>query len=179
MNKIIEYKHDIYHEDRGCIGVFFENNWYNDTNWPVDEHFNPLELIEDRFSKSYKGCVRGFHSDAETWKYITCLVGKIKLVTWNIKEQKRQEFYLEDGDKSVLIPPMVFNGHQCLSEVCVFAYKQSTNYRNFPAEKQYSVFYNDLAIQPNWDLEPRRVSERDKNAQTLAEFYKSLTETKL
>lgn len=187
MAKIIEFEHDIHSEDRGDIGVYFSESFYERENWPVEfilsekqyntkalyGHYKRVRLIQDRFSKSYKGGVRGFHGDKATWKYITCLSGKIKLVTWDIKQQIRQEFYLEDGKNSILIPPYYLNGHQCLTDVCIFHYKQSEYYENFPATAQWSVNYNDSSIAPNWDLEPRRVSQRDKNAISLAEFYRT------
>lgn len=179
MNKVIEFKHDIHTEDRGDIGVYFDESFYNREDWPCPIKNTaiwdrePIKFVQDRFSKSYKGGVRGFHGDPETWKYITCLIGKIKVVTWDIKQQIRQEFYLEDGKSSILIPAYFLNAHQVLSDVAIFHYKQTQYYQTFPDFKQWSVNYNDGSIAPNWDLEPRRVSQRDRDAISLAEFYKT------
>lgn len=165
----IEFQHDFYIEDRGEIGSYFNQNKFAN-------YYPNVKFVQDRFSKSYKGGVRGFHGDAGTWKYITCIIGKMELITWDLRRRKKQRFLLEDGHNSVLIPPFFLNAHQARTDIIIFHYKQSEYYETVPAEKQWSVCYNDPTINPCWFIEPRRVSERDKNAPTLEEFYKTWTD---
>lgn len=160
----IEFQHDFYIEDRGEIGSYFNSNEFKN-------YYPHVTFVQDRFSKSYKGGVRGFHGDSSTWKYITCITGRMKLVTWDLRRKFQQSFWLEDGRNSVLIPPCFLNAHQALSDVIIFHYKQSEYYETIPDTLQYSVYYNDETINPGWSLEPRRVSNRDKSAPTLKQFY--------
>ena len=59
-----------YFEQRGNIYTIYE-----DRRLPVDCTF-----VQDKISKSNQGVIRGFHGDNKTWKLITCLHGKVKLV---------------------------------------------------------------------------------------------------
>jgi len=161
-------EHDAYYEDRGEIFAFYDKR--------TGAHDN-IEFVQDRCSISYKGGVRGFHGDPETWKYITCPIGSIQLVIWDIKNRSTERVFLNEYDKrSVLIPPNHLNAHQCLSHTCLFLYKQTEYYDKFPAEKQWSVHYNDPTITPKWVVTPRRISKRDKTAMFLEEFYDKWTD---
>jgi dTDP-4-dehydrorhamnose 3,5-epimerase-like enzyme len=55
-------------------------------------------------------------------------------------------------------------------------YKQTEYYSTFPADKQWSVAYNDKTIDPQWTIMPKRISQRDEIAPTLEEFYQTWTD---
>ena len=55
-----------------------------------------IELVEDRFSRSTKGVIRGFHGDPLTWKLCMCVYGSLKLVAWDIKNSKRYSFVIRE-----------------------------------------------------------------------------------
>ncbi len=153
---------DKYVENRGSIYTIY------------DKRKTPhnIQFVQDKISKSFQGVIRGFHGDNETWKLISCLYGKIKLITYNVDNDKKKIYILDSEDtinKSVLVPPRTLNAHQCLSTSCIFYYKWSEYYTN--PENQWSVCYNDSDIDPCWDDRyPAIVSERDSNSQTLKEL---------
>ena len=55
-----------------------------------------IQFVQDKISKSFQGVIRGFHGDNETWKLISCLYGKIKLITYNIDNDKKKIYIDEE-----------------------------------------------------------------------------------
>jgi dTDP-4-dehydrorhamnose 3,5-epimerase len=153
---------------------FFEPRGSNYTIYDYrDYHIN---FVQDKISKSFQGVIRGFHGDDKTWKLITCLHGKIKLVTYDLDADKRNEYILDGDDEdsiSILVPPRTLNAHQCLSDLCIFHYKWSEYYTS--PEDQWSVYYNDNTINPKWQDIPEIVSDRDKNSKSLLDLKKCLS----
>ncbi|MHC4690208.1 MAG: dTDP-4-dehydrorhamnose 3,5-epimerase family protein [Planctomycetota bacterium] len=144
-------------ENRGSAYTIYERREFD------------IDFVQDKISKSYQGVIRGFHGDNQTWKLITCLYGRIKFVTYDI-DNDRKETYILDGDSkesvSILVPPRVLNAHQCLSSHCIFHYKWSHYYSG--PENQWSVFYNDADIDPQWSCGIGHiVSDRDTNSGSL------------
>lgn len=141
-----------------------------------------IHFVQDKITKSYQGVVRGFHGDNKTWKLITCLYGKIRLITYDVYTDQKME-YIIDGNSndsiSVLVPANVLNAHQCLSAECIFHYKWSEFYTS--PEDQWSVNFNDKTINPGWDLDLIRydfdsaISERDQKAASLLDLQKRLS----
>ena len=157
---------DKYLEKRGSIYTIYEKR-----KMPHD-----IEFVQDKISKSFQGVIRGFHGDDHTWKLISCLHGKVKLVTYNIDTDHKATYILDSEDvenKSVLVPPRTLNAHQCLSTTCIFYYKWSEYYTK--PENQWSVCYNDYDISPTWDERfPPIVSSRDQTAQPLKELKRNV-----
>jgi len=153
---------DKYFEKRGSIYTI-----YNVEDVPPN-----LKFVQDKISKSFQGVIRGFHGDNKTWKLITCIHGRIKLVTYDIFKDKKNTYILDGDDKtnkSVLVPPGILNGHQCLSSNCIFYYKWSEFYSG--PDSQWSVHYNDPEIDPAWCTDYHQiVSDRDMTSQSLQEL---------
>lgn len=152
---------------------YFENRGSNYTIYDYRDY--NINFVQDKISKSFQGVIRGFHGDDKTWKLITCLYGKIKLVTYDLDSDKRNEFYLDGDEKnsvSVLVPPRTLNAHQCLSSHCIFHYKWSEYYTS--PEDQWSVYYNDDNINPKWEDIPKIISDRDKNSKSLQDLKKCI-----
>ena len=156
-----------YFEQRGSIYTIYDKRKIP----------NDCAFVQDKISKSFQGVIRGFHGDNKTWKLITCLYGKVKLVTYNIDSDTKNVYFLDGDDpvsNSILVPPRTLNAHQCLSNNCIFYYKWSEFYTK--PEDQWSVLYNDPQICPEWDQRFHNVvSERDENAQFLWELKKNVT----
>ena len=132
-----------------------------------------IEFVEDRFSRSTRGVVRGMHGDATTWKLCTCVYGQLKLVVWDIKENKKYNFMLDDSQTlQVLVPPFCLNGHQCISNECILHYKWSHPYSS--PEEQWTVKYNDETISPDWPIHPPVLSERDRSGVPLDKLLEEL-----
>ncbi len=159
--------HDKYLEDRGNIYTIYDKR-----KMPV-----ACDFVQDKISKSFQGVIRGFHGDNNTWKLISCLHGKIKLVTYNIDNDEKCVYILDSdaaNNKTILVPPRTLNAHMCLSNTCVFYYKWSEYYTK--PEDQWSVNYNDVTIDPDWDTNLHHiVSQRDKNSQSLMELKSRVT----
>jgi dTDP-4-dehydrorhamnose 3,5-epimerase len=122
-----------------------------------------IDFVEDRFSRSDHGVLRGFHGDRATYKLCTCVYGEIFLVLWDVLNQKKYEYTLSDKNKlQVLVPPDFLNAHQCLSSECILFYKWSEYYA-MPAS-QWSIRYDDPTINAKWPVRDMILSDRDKNA---------------
>ena len=92
--KIIE--HSKFVEPRGEIYTIYDDR-------QIDIPFK-----QDKVSISYKGVVRGFHGDGDTYKLITCLDGVIQLVVHDVDQNSTQTFVLyaySDNLRTVLVPP--------------------------------------------------------------------------
>ena len=157
---------DKYFEKRGSIYTIYDKR-----QMPIE-----CDFVQDKISKSYQGVIRGFHGDNNTWKLITCLHGRVKLVTFNVDTDEKNVYFLDGDDSktnSILVPPRTLNAHQCLSQGCIFYYKWSEFYTS--PEQQWSVNYNDPDIFPEWDSRfCGIISDRDKNAQSLKELKKNV-----
>ena len=131
-----------------------------------------IEFVEDRFSRSTQGVVRGFHGDDTTWKLCMCVYGSLRLSVWDIRNRKGHDFILDDQTKlQVLIPPFCLNAHQCLSDECILHYKWSHPYS---LDQQWSVRYDDTTINATWPLPDVVLSDRDKNSQSLDTLLQKL-----
>lgn len=155
---------------------FFENRGSIYTIYDQRSIPEGVSFVQDKVSKSFQGVIRGFHGDSTTWKLITCLQGKIKLITYNLDKDEKIVYTIDGDDpkcQSVLIAPGTLNAHQCLSSTCIFYYKWSEFYTK--PEDQWSVNYNDPQIDPQWDNSfGIIVSERDRNSKSLEELKRNV-----
>lgn len=151
---------DKFFENRGSLYTIYDSRDFD------------INFVQDKISKSYQGVIRGFHGDDVTWKLITCLHGRLKLITYDVDRDVKEEYILDGDDKksvSILVPPRVLNAHQCLSNHCIFHYKWSHYYTG--PENQWSVNYNDSKINPKWNSDfPSIISDRDKGSPSLKEL---------
>ncbi len=124
----------------------------------------PQDFIQDDISTSKNNVLRGIHGDASTWKLVSCLYGEFYLVVVNnnpkSKQYKKwQYFNLSDVNrKQILIPPMYGNGHLVLSEICIYHYKQTTEYDR---EGQFTIMWNDPEYDIRWPVKNPILSKRD------------------
>jgi len=124
-----------------------------------------VKFVQDDYSISTKHVLRGLHGDKETWKLITCPYGKLYLVVVNCIESSPdfgnwESYTLSDRNhRQVLIPPNFGNGHLILSDIAIFAYKQSTYYN---PEAQFSYTWNDPRFNIWWPISNPVVSRRDE-----------------
>jgi dTDP-4-dehydrorhamnose 3,5-epimerase len=154
------YKNNKFIDHRGIIYTIYDKQ----------EHL--IEFVQDKITKSKYGTIRGFHGDSKTWKLITCLHGKIKLVTFDLKDYLKKEYILDSDDidnTSILVSPNSINAHQCLTDLCIFHYKWSEFYTQ--PEQQWTINYNDPDINAGWDESmPVVISDRDRNGISLQNF---------
>jgi dTDP-4-dehydrorhamnose 3,5-epimerase len=122
------------------------------------------DFIQDDISVSRQHVLRGIHGDQKTAKLVTCLHGAFYLIVINNvsgSPQYRQwtSFTLSDRNRlQVLIPPGFGNGHLVLTETATFHYKQTTTYER---ESQFTLIWNDPALNLWWPVKEPIVSQRD------------------
>ena len=126
-----------------------------------------VPFVQDDISVSSFGVLRGLHGDKETWKLVQCLYGGFSLVVVDFREHSKtyltwEKFLINQGTRSqILIPPGCLNGHLCLTDRCVFSYKQTTYYNR---DNQVSVRYDSFGIDWGIDHSDLILSKRDREA---------------
>ena len=156
----------IFEDFRGCYVETYNEKTYNDI---MNERFgHAVKFVQDDISVSSQNVIRGLHGDHNTWKLIQCLKGSFYLVVADMRKDSKtflkwESFEInEHNRKQVLIPPGFVNGHLCLTDTCIFSYKQSTYYEG--AEKQMTVMWDDPRVGIKWPIDTPILSHRDKIA---------------
>lgn len=133
---------------------------------------SPLVFVEDDVSVSRRGVLRGLHGDWKTWKLIQCLYGAIYFVVADLRPDSTtylhwQAFAVNDRNRQqILVPAGCANGHLCLTETCIFSYKQSEYYTG--AADQFTVRWDDPRLGIWWPIRDPILSQRDSTAAFLA-----------
>ena len=150
---------------------------FKDHRGEYTETYNQQEIlpgqlfIQDSVIMSTKGVLRGYHGDDRTLKLVTCLQGAFKIVILCIDPEddrflQYDELILDDKERlSVVIPPKFVNAHQCLTDTCLFFYKQTTFYKG--QNHQYSIRWDSIG---SWPLQPV-LSKRDSEEAHYFWFY--------
>jgi len=163
--KIIEY--DKFEDSRG---FFFES--YNKKKY---YELGDVEFVQDNFSKSIKGTIRGLHYQIEPFaqgKLCCVLVGKVIDVAVDIRKSsptfgKHILIELSDeNNKQIYIPPGFAHGFAVLSDYCIFHYKCS-NYYDKNSER--SIRFDDSDLNIKWGISNPIISEKDLKAPLLKE----------
>jgi dTDP-4-dehydrorhamnose 3,5-epimerase len=147
----------VFEDFRGTYVEIYNDALYKEAGITVD-------FIQDDISTSSRHVLRGIHGDQETWKLVSCLMGKFYLVVINWNRESPQfgqweSFVLSETNRlQVLIPPQFGNGHLVLSEQAIFHYKQSTSYNR---SGQFTILWNDPKLNIWWPLKNPIVSIRD------------------
>jgi len=148
----------IFEDFRGHYVETYNERLYREAG--IDQHF-----IQDDISVSRRHVLRGIHGDDKTWKLISCLQGSFYMVVINNDPQSSQyrkwtSFTLSDTNRlQVLVPPKFGNGHVVMSEQAIFHYKQTTDYDR---SGQFTLIWNDPALNIWWPVQDPIVSERDQ-----------------
>lgn len=130
-----------------------------------------IKFVEDDISVSRRGTLRGLHGDSTTWKLIQCLYGEFYYVVVDMRNSSPsylqwQAFSLNDKNRTqVLVPAGCANGHQCISDACIFSYKQSQHYSG--ADTQFTVRWDDPKLGIYWPIKEPILSSRDRSARLL------------
>jgi len=127
-----------------------------------------IHFVEDDISRSVFGVARGLHGDEKTWKLIQCLYGSFFFVVVDYRKDSPtylmvETFILNDKNrKQILVPAGCGNGHLCLTNECLFSYKQSEYYSG--AVKQFTLKWNDERFKIHMPISKHNIitSERDK-----------------
>lgn len=159
---VVLYTPSVYREYRGEIFTTYHN-----TEHPVNEVVPGNSVIHSRFSKSYKGVLRGLHYDSQTWKLVQALVGEIYLVVLDVRENSstygKWESYIisEKTRHQVLIPPGFANGHYALTD-CIFHYNLFYKDEYIDETKQNVIKWNDEKFNIEWPTISPVLQKRDR-----------------
>ena len=153
-----------FHDNRGEYIETFSVEKYKFT----EAGGNSIVFVEDDISVSKKGVLRGLHGDDKTWKLIQCLYGEIFVAVIDMRKSSSTYLHWETfevNDKNriqLLIPAGCANGHLCLSEKCIFSYKQSQLYSG--AQNQFTIRWDDPLFKIPWPVNDPLLSVRDSSA---------------
>lgn len=160
LEGVLLVKPDIHEDFRGQFVETYNEKWYMENGVPV--HF-----VQDDFSTSSRGVLRGLHGDQETYKLVSCLRGRLYAAVLNNDKDSKQygeweSFVLSDKNHwQVLVPPKFGIGHTPLSEQIVFYYKQSTYYS---PTGQFTIRYDDPKFNIWWPVKDPILAPRDADA---------------
>jgi dTDP-4-dehydrorhamnose 3,5-epimerase len=158
---------EVFYDFRGEYLETFNEEKYNFS----DRYGQKIVFVEDDISMSKRHVLRGLHGDEKTWKLIQCLYGEIYVVVVDLREDSPtylhiDSFAVNDKNRSqILIPAGCANGHLCLSDSCIFSYKQSQYYNG--ADKQFTIRWDDPKLNIFWPVKDPLVSVRDSSASFL------------
>ena len=158
LNNVLLIKPSFFEDHRGEYVELYNRELYRSKGISVD-------FVQDDISIATRGVIKGIHGDLSTWKLISCLYGKFYLVVVNNDEESKdfgkwESFTLSDVNKhQILVPPKHGNGHLCLTDKCIFQYKQSTCY---DPTGQFTIRWNDPRFKIWWPIKDPILSQRDE-----------------
>ena len=140
----------------------------------------PTRFVQDNHSRSTRGVVRGLHFQWEPpmGKLMRVTVGTAFLVAVDIRKGSPtlgQWMGVEASAENlyqVWAPAGFARGFCVLSDYAEIQYKCTGHYNN---KAESGILWNDEALKIEWPLPASEVqlSEKDKNAQTLAQWLAS------
>jgi dTDP-4-dehydrorhamnose 3,5-epimerase len=155
----------VYREYRGEIWTTLHSSKHPVLNF-INHKIGEIN-VHDRFSKSYKGVLRGLHYDDKTWKMVQAVVGDIYLVVLDVRPESPtfgvwEPFTLSEKTRDqILVPPGFANGHYALTD-CVFHYNQFYTGEFVEENKQGVIKWNDSRFKIEWPTETPILQKRDR-----------------
>jgi dTDP-4-dehydrorhamnose 3,5-epimerase len=135
-----------------------------------------VDFVQDNQSRSDAGVLRGVHMQRGQAKLVRCPRGRIFDVAVDLRPDsptyKRWEGYeLDDVDHRQLFIPAGFGHGFCvLSETADVLYRLSSYY---DPDLERGVAWDDPEIAVRWPISDPILSERDRNAPSLADLAAS------
>lgn len=135
----------------------------------------PSRFVQDNHSRSQRGVLRGLHFQWEPamGKLMRVTVGSAFLVAVDIRKGSPtlgKWFGIEvsaENRRQVWAPAGFARGFCVLSEVAEIQYKCTGLYSN---KAESGIRWDDPAVGIQWPLADVQLSEKDRNAQTLAQW---------
>jgi len=159
---------DVFQDSRGFFMETFREDQFKALGLPT--HF-----AQDNHSRSVKGVVRGLHFqwDPPMGKLMRVTVGSAFLVAVDIRKESPTlgkwvgiEASVENR-RQVWAPAGFARGFCVLSDAAEIQYKCTGIYNN---KAESGILWNDPEIGIQWPLKDVLLSDKDKNAQTLAQW---------
>src|SRR5271157_5760232 len=135
----------------------------------------PSQFVQDNHSRSLKGVLRGLHFqwDPPVGKLMRVSLGSAFLVAVDIRTDSPtlgKWFGIEasaENRRQVWAPASFARGFCVLSDVAEIQYKCTGIYNN---KSESGIRWDDPEIGIEWPLQDVLLSEKDRNAQTLAQW---------
>lgn len=171
IDDVIVVKPGVFEDERGFFSEVYRADQFKELGLP--EMF-----VQDNHSRSAKGVLRGLHFQWEPpmGKLMRVTVGKAFLVAVDIRKGSPslgKWFGIEvsaENKLQVWAPAGFARGFCVLSNVAEIQYKCTGIYNN---QAESGILWNDPAIGIEWPIKDPILSEKDKKAQTLAEWLKN------
>lgn len=155
--KVPVFSPSVYREYRGEIFTTYHSKVH-----PVSSIVSSDAEVHGRFSKSYKGVLRGLHYDSKTYKLVQAVVGDIYLVVLDPSNSKWESFILSEKTRDqVLVPPGFANGHYALTD-CVFHYNMFYEGDYVDENSQGVIKWNDPQYKIEWPTDNPILQARDR-----------------
>ena len=134
-----------------------------------------LPFVQDNYSRSSKGVLRGLHfqKTKPQGKLVRVVRGEVYDVAVDMRKSSatfgRWEGVVlsEYNKKQLWVPPGFAHGFVVISDIADFEYKCTDFYD--PSDEG-SIIWNDPDLNIPWPIDNPRLSEKDANSQLLAEL---------
>jgi dTDP-4-dehydrorhamnose 3,5-epimerase len=168
LNGLKVFQPEVFEDERGFFAEVYRKDQF--VEYGIKEEF-----VQDNHSRSAYGVLRGLHFQWEPAmaKLMRVTFGEAYLMAVDIRKDSSTygQWYGETvsakNKKMVYAPAGFARGFCVLSEFAEIQYK-CTGLYNKNAES--GILWNDPALGIKWPIENPTLSEKDKNAQTLAEW---------
>ncbi|MFF7047073.1 dTDP-4-dehydrorhamnose 3,5-epimerase [Streptomyces griseorubiginosus] len=138
---------------------------------------DPHAFVQDSVSRSVRGVLRGLHlrSGAGEAKLVRCSYGRIFDVVVDLRPDSPTyrnwaSFELSgETQKSVYIPAGCAHGFQALTEIADTSYRID---REHDPSEDVTIAFDDPELAIPWPLPVTSMSQRDREAPSLAEVLK-------
>jgi dTDP-4-dehydrorhamnose 3,5-epimerase len=162
---------EIFKDGRGFFSEIFRADQFKELGLPT-------EFVQDNHSRSARGVVRGLHFqwDPPMGKLMRVTLGSAFLVAVDIRKGsptlgKWAGVEASDENRRQVWAPAGFaRGFCVLSEVAEIQYKCTGIYSN---KAESGILWNDPQIGIEWPLTDVQLSDKDRKAQTLAQWLAS------
>ncbi|HUI41267.1 MAG TPA: dTDP-4-dehydrorhamnose 3,5-epimerase [Terriglobia bacterium] len=162
---------EVFRDDRGFFMETFRADQFQALGLPHD-------FVQDNQSRSRRGVIRGLHFqwDPPMGKLMRVTSGSAFLVAVDVRKGSvtlGKWFGLEvseENKKQVWAPAGFARGFCTLSEYADVQYKCTSNYN---PKTESGIRWNDPRLGVEWPVLNPVISEKDRNARTLAEWLAS------
>ena len=160
---------DVFEDDRGFFLETYQSNRYEEKAG-INLHF-----VQDNYSRSSKGVLRGLHfqKTKPQGKLVRVVRGKVFDVAVDIRSESEtfgqweSVILSEENKKQFWVPPGFAHGFVVLSDIADFEYKCSDYY---DSSDEGSILWSDSDLSIPWPIMKPILSDKDLNAKKLREL---------
>lgn len=168
LNGLVVLVPEVFEDERGFFMETFRTDQFKELGLPH-------EFVQDNHSRSQKGVLRGLHFQWEPpmGKLMRVTFGSAYLVAVDIRKGSPslgKWFGIEvsaKNKKQVWAPAGFARGFYTLSDFAELQYKCTGSYNK---QGESGILWNDPALGIEWPLKELILSDKDKNAQTFAQW---------